>query len=119
MTPTASADNAVARRGEAVAAGKTRAVGRAGMQTISNGKKHQATAEARRLAELARAAGLGESPDDALQWHRDALSLLGTDEPTPLFADVLRWQGTVLRDRGRTSEAEPLYRRSLEIATTL
>jgi len=83
------------------------------------GKKHLATAEARRLAELARAAGLGESPDEALRWHRDALDLLGTDEETPLLADVLRWQATVLRDRGRTSEAEPLYQRSLEIAVRL
>jgi len=79
--------------------------------------KTPATAEARRLAELARAAGL--LPDEALAWHREALSLLGTDEETSLLADVLRWQGTVLRDRGETSQAEPLYERSLRIATTL
>ena len=39
------------------------------------------------------------------------------DGESPLLADVLRWQGSVLRDRGRTSEAEPLYARSLEVAT--
>lgn len=77
------------------------------------------TAEARRLAELARAAGFGDSPDDALQLTRDAIELLGTDDETPLLADVLRWQATVLRDRGRTSEAEPLYHRSLDIATRI
>src|SRR5689334_1387362 len=81
--------------------------------------KSIATAEARRLSELARAAGLGDSPDDALQWHRDAMSLLGAEQETPLLADVLRWQATVLRDRGRTSEAEPLYHRSLEVATAI
>jgi tetratricopeptide (TPR) repeat protein len=81
--------------------------------------KSIATVEARRLAELARAAGLGDAPDNALQWHRDAVSLLGSDEPTPLLADVLRWQATVLRDRGRTSDAEPLYKRSLDVATRL
>jgi tetratricopeptide (TPR) repeat protein len=77
------------------------------------------TVEARRLAELARAAGLGDAPDDALQLHRDAVSILGTDKATPLLADVLRWQATVLRDRGRTSDAEPLYQKSLDVATEL
>jgi tetratricopeptide (TPR) repeat protein len=88
-------------------------------QTVPNGKRRTATAEARRLAELARAAGLGESPDDALQWNRDAISLLGSDEETPLLVDVIRWQATVLRERGRTTEAEALYNRSLEIARRL
>jgi tetratricopeptide (TPR) repeat protein len=32
---------------------------------------------------------------------------------------VLRWQATVLRERGRTSEAEPLYKRSLAISIRL
>jgi tetratricopeptide (TPR) repeat protein len=82
-------------------------------------KKSGGTVEARRLAELARAAGLGDSPDAALEWHREALSLLGDDEITPLLADVLRWQGSVLRDRGRTSDAEPLYQRSLDISIRL
>jgi tetratricopeptide (TPR) repeat protein len=81
--------------------------------------KRTATVEARRLSELARAAGLGDSPDEALQWHRDAVSLLGTHEETPLLADVLRWKATILRDRGRTSEAEPLYRRSLEVSIAI
>jgi len=78
-----------------------------------------ATVEARRLAALARGAGLGDSPDSALQLNKEALSLLGMDDETPLLGDVLRWQGVVLRDRGRTSEAEPLFHRSYEIATRL
>jgi tetratricopeptide (TPR) repeat protein len=89
------------------------------MSLKENDKKIPATVEARRLAEVARAAGLGDSPDVALRSHREALELLGSDEPTPLLADVLRWQGSVLANRGRTSEAEPLFRQSLEIAEQL
>lgn len=88
-------------------------------QTQANKSRSPGTIEARRLAELARAAGLGDSPDDALQWHQAAITLLGSEEETPLLADVLRWQGSVLRDRGRTSDAEPLYQRSLQIAEQL
>ncbi len=77
------------------------------------------TAEARQLAELARAAGFGDSPDEALEWHREAQAFLEIDEETPLLADVLRWQAVVLRDRGRTSEAEPLFARSLAVATRI
>ncbi len=77
------------------------------------------TIEARRLAELARAAGLGDTPDDALQLHQEALTLLGADDETPLLADVLRWQGSVLRHRGRISDAEPLYQRSLDLCVRL
>jgi len=80
---------------------------------------HHSTAEARRLTELARAAGLGDAPDDALECNRQAVTLLGSDEETPLLADVLRWQGSVHCDRGRTSEADPLYRRSFEISTRI
>jgi tetratricopeptide (TPR) repeat protein len=74
--------------------------------------------EAFRLAQMARRASYGDAPDIALQRNRDALALID-EELTPLHADVLRWQGTVLRDCGRTSEAEPLYHRSLEIASEL
>src|SRR5262249_30144649 len=49
----------------------------------------------------------------------EALHLIEGEEPTTFHADVLRWQGTTLRDRGRTSDAEPLYRRSLEIASQI
>ena len=86
---------------------------------LSSTRKPPASVEAARLTELARAAGLGDSPDAALAWHREALDLLGTDEPSPLLADVLRWQGSVLRDRGQTSAAQPLYEQSLAIAIEL
>jgi tetratricopeptide (TPR) repeat protein len=78
-----------------------------------------AATEARRVAELARSATYGDSPDVAVQRHRDALILLGSHDLTPLHADTLRWEGTVLRDRGRTSDAQRLYDRSLEIARHL
>jgi tetratricopeptide (TPR) repeat protein len=45
--------------------------------------------------------------------------MLGESDLTSVHADVLRWHGTVLCDRGRTSDAEPLYRRSLEISRRL
>ena len=88
-------------------------------QTPETAKKIQHTAEARRLVELARAAGLGDSPDEALQWNDQALSFIGTDDETPFLADVLRWQATVLRDSGQTSKAGALYNRSLELSTRL
>jgi tetratricopeptide (TPR) repeat protein len=87
-------------------------------QPSGNEYPRRAGTEALRLAQLARATGYGDAPDIALQRSRDALALLD-EELTSLHADVLRWQGTVLRDRGRTSEAEPLYRRSLQIASEL
>jgi len=68
---------------------------------------------------LARAAGLGDSPDSALAFGNSALALLGADEKHPLLADALRWQGSVLRDRGQPSAARPLYERSLEVATEI
>ena len=71
-----------------------------------------------RLVDDARAAELGNSPDDAARGYRDAFALLG-DSYTSVHADVLRWHGTLLRDRGRTTEAEHRYRRSLEIARSV
>lgn len=77
------------------------------------------TPEARRLTEVARALGLGDSPDEAIRLNQELLSLFEESDETPFVADVLRWQATVLRDRGKTSDAEPLYRRSLDLATRL
>src|SRR4051812_38345773 len=74
------------------------------------------SSELRRLAEIARQAGYGNSPETALKSIREALSLLDTSSEEPLVADLLRWQGSMLRERGQTSAAEPLYRRSLHIS---
>lgn len=70
----------------------------------------------RKLAAHARAAGYGESPETAIKSIRDALSLFANDAHEPLVADLLRWQGSILRDRGQTSAAEPFYKRSLDVA---
>src|SRR5690242_20341285 len=86
------------------------------LKYLSHGPR---TIEARRLAELARAAGLGDSPDSALAFGQTAITLLGADDKNPLLADALRWQGSVLRDRGEPSAARPLYERSLRIATAI
>jgi tetratricopeptide (TPR) repeat protein len=76
--------------------------------------------EGRRLAELAMAAGFGSTADDLiLRSDRESLALLGADEDSPLLADVLRWQGSVVRDRGQTTDAESLYKRSFEVANRL
>src|SRR5439155_851041 len=80
-----------------------------------NTRRTPATAEVRRLAELARAAGMGDTPGCGVDWCRDALLLVGADTENPLLADVLRWQGSVLRDSGLTAQAEPLYHQSLGI----
>jgi tetratricopeptide (TPR) repeat protein len=78
------------------------------------------TVEGRRLAELAMAAGLGTTADDfILRSDPESLAMMGADEDSPLLADVLRWQGSVIRDRGQTSDAEALYKRSLEVAVRL
>lgn len=66
------------------------------------------------------AAGFGSSVDDLiLRSDRESLALLGADEDSPLLADVLRWQGSVVRDRGQTTDAEKLYTRSLGVANKL
>ena len=66
------------------------------------------------------AAGLGTTADEfMLRSDRESLALLGAHEDSPLLADVLRWQGSVIRDRGQTSDAEVLYKRSLDVAVRL
>jgi hypothetical protein len=57
------------------------------MSLKANETKIPPTIEARRLAEVAKAAGLGDSPDLGLKGHREALALLGSDRPTTLAPD--------------------------------
>jgi tetratricopeptide (TPR) repeat protein len=72
------------------------------------------------LIELAMAAGFGSAPGDLiLRSDRESLAILGGEEDSPLLADILRWQGSVVRDRGQTTEAETLYGRSLDAAKRL
>jgi tetratricopeptide (TPR) repeat protein len=62
---------------------------------------------------MARAAEQQEQPAKALGLYDDALSLFppGSDDPFP--ADVLRWKGTLLRERGETEAAYRCYSQSL------
>jgi tetratricopeptide (TPR) repeat protein len=57
--------------------------------------------------------------DVVLRSDAEGLALLGVTEESPLLADVLRWQGSVMRERGQTAEAEALYERSLKVAQKL
>ena len=79
-----------------------------------------AGAEARRRSDLATAAGRGAVARDlVLGSDPESLALLGVAEESTLQADVLRWQGSVLRERGQTAEAEQRYTRSLKLAQDL
>jgi tetratricopeptide (TPR) repeat protein len=68
---------------------------------------------ARELVELARAAEQQEQPGKALGLYDDALTQLGADCVDPFLADVLRWKGTLLRERGETEAAYRCYAQSL------
>ena len=69
---------------------------------------------ARQLVELARVAEKREENDKALSLFDDALSELGEHCTDAFVADVLRWKGTLLRERGETEAAFRCYTTSLE-----
>lgn len=64
--------------------------------------------------ERARAAEQAGDGATALQAYEAAL--VGLEEKDPRTADVLRWIGTVHRNRGETQRAERRYRESLELS---
>jgi len=70
-------------------------------------------------ASEARAADLAGAAASALQWYDRAIGAFGVGEGASLLADVLRWKGTVLRERGDTAEARALYERSLAVADAM
>jgi tetratricopeptide (TPR) repeat protein len=51
-----------------------------------------------------------------MRLSQQALDYLDAGDETTLLADACRWRGSLLRDCGRTREAEPLYKRSLEVS---
>ncbi len=71
---------------------------------------------ARHLVELARTAEKREENDKALGLFDDALAELGENCTDSFVADVLRWKGTLLRERGETEAAFRCYSASLEHA---
>lgn len=74
---------------------------------------------ARALAREALVSGQGADPDLALEACDHALSLLLPVGPSEALADVLRWKGSILRDRGSHSSAADLYGQSLTVADSL
>ncbi len=74
---------------------------------------------ARRLVELARVAEQHEESAKAQSLYDDALAELGEESLDPFAADVLRWKGTLLRERGETDAAFRCYTKSLERATLI
>ena len=71
---------------------------------------------ARQLVELARTAERREENDRALSLFDDALAELGEHCTDPFAADVLRWKGTLLRERGETEAAFRCYSASRDKA---
>jgi tetratricopeptide (TPR) repeat protein len=96
--------------------------GESGLPETNQGERSRPaeTIHAQRRAQLAMAATHGATGQDlVLNADAEGRALLGVTEESPLLADVLRWQGSVLRDRGQTTEAEARYKLSLEIAQKL
>jgi tetratricopeptide (TPR) repeat protein len=71
---------------------------------------------ARALAREALESWRGNAPDQSLEACDHALNLLLPIGPTDALADVLRWKGSVLRDRGSYAAAVELYSQSLAVS---
>jgi tetratricopeptide (TPR) repeat protein len=74
---------------------------------------HSDVDRARVLVEKARAAEQQEQGEKALGLYDDALSQFSADSDHPFVADVLRWKGTLLRERGETEAAYRCYAQSM------
>src|SRR5438034_6499237 len=72
---------------------------------------------ARSLVEQARFAEQDDQSAKALGLYDDALAAFREDSVDPFLPDVLRWKGTLLRERGQTEAAFRCYTQSLERAT--
>ncbi|MGE0158163.1 MAG: tetratricopeptide repeat protein [Gemmatimonadales bacterium] len=72
--------------------------------------------DALELARGGRAAEMRRDLSAALSRYEEARSLLAEADPTPLYANLLRWSGSVLRDLGRVDEADKLYSDSFHVA---
>ena len=75
--------------------------------------------QARALAEQALASWRGANPEHALDACDHAIALLLPVGPSDALADVLRWKGSVLRDRGHHGAASDLYTQSLAVADSI
>src|SRR5436305_14847730 len=72
---------------------------------------------ARELVGQARAAEQREQTPKALGLYDDALAHFHPDSFQPFVADILRWKGTLLRERGETEAAYRCYSHSLAKAS--
>jgi len=68
------------------------------------------------LVEMARVAEQLEENGKALSLYDDALAQFGENSVDPFLPEVLRWKGTVLREKGETEGAFRCYTMSLEKA---
>src|SRR3954463_6323510 len=68
---------------------------------------------ARELVGQARAAEQSEQTAKALGLYDDALACFHADSFHSFYADILRWKGTLLRERGETEAAYRCYAQSL------
>jgi tetratricopeptide (TPR) repeat protein len=75
--------------------------------------------QARALAREALGAWRGADPDHAVDACDHALSLLLPVGASDALADVLRWKGSILRDRGNHATASDLYAQSLAVADSI
>jgi tetratricopeptide (TPR) repeat protein len=73
--------------------------------------------KARELVGQARAAEQREQTAKALGLYDDALACFHSDSFHTFYADVLRWKGTLLRERGETEAAYRCYSNSLAKAS--
>src|SRR4026209_2694306 len=74
---------------------------------------------ARLLVDLARVAEQQEKTAKAQSFYDDALDQFADDSLDPFLPEVLRWKGTLLRERGETDAAFRCYTKSLEKATLI
>lgn len=72
--------------------------------------------QARSLAREALGSARGVDPDHALDACDHAIALLLPVGSSDALADVLRWKGSILRDRGLHTPALDLYNQSLTVA---
>jgi tetratricopeptide (TPR) repeat protein len=71
---------------------------------------------ARQLVAMARVAEQNEETAKAQSLYDDALAEFREDSLDPFLPEVLRWKGTLLRERGETEGAYRCYTKSLEKA---
>ena len=74
---------------------------------------------ARVLVDMARVAEQHQETSKAQSLYDDALAQFAECSLDPFLSDVLRWKGTLLREKGETESAFRCYTKSLEKATLI